>query len=231
MAAERAHPLRVAVLASGGGSNLRALLDDQTGYRIVLVIADKPGAGALLHATHTGVPALCLPLRAPRDARARREWERQVTATLRAHDPGLIVMAGWMRVMSEEFVKAFPGRIINQHPALLPDDNSPEYTLADGNTIPALRGAHPVRDALRLGLATTGCTIHWVTPEVDVGPALVRAEVPVLADDDEQTLHERIKQHERRLIVEVVRRLVVEAREPQVRGQAPGAKRQGGDGT
>ena len=109
--------------------------------------------------------------------------------------------------MSESFVRHYAGRMINQHPALLPDDNSPDYTLADGRSVPAIRGAHGVRDALRLCLPVTGCTVHWVTAQVDVGRALARAEVPVLAGDDEATLHERIKTHERRLNVEVVRRL------------------------
>ena len=207
MACEAGAPFAVAILASGGGSNLRALLDDQQGYRIVLVLADRPGAGALGHAERAGVPAVCLPLTNPRDPAQRAAWEQEVAATLAAYAPDLIVMAGWMRVMSMGFVNQFDGRIINQHPALLPDDHAADYQFADGSRIPAIRGAHAVRDALRLGLARTGCTVHWVTPEVDVGPALARAEVPVLPGDDEQTLHERIKGHERRLIVEVVRRL------------------------
>ena len=207
MRADGEHPARVVVLASGGGSNLQALLQDQTGYQIVLVVTDRPDVGALRHADEAGVPAVCLPLRAPRDAAARADWEQRVLATVALHAPDLVVMAGWMRVMSEAFVNHYAGRIINQHPALLPDDDSPAYRLADGRTVPAIRGAHAVRDALRLGLPVTGCTIHQVTAAVDVGPALARAEVPVLPDDDEQTLHERIKRHEHRLIVEVVRRL------------------------
>jgi phosphoribosylglycinamide formyltransferase-1 len=207
MAREAVAPLRVAVLASGSGSNLRALLEDQQGYRIVVVICDRPGAGALLHAERAGVAALCLPLRSPRDLALRAAWEQEVATNLASHAPDLIVMAGWMRVMSEGFVNQFRDRIINQHPALLPEDNAPDYQLADGSRIPAIRGAHAVRDALRLGITRTGCTVHWVTPDVDVGPVLARAEVPVLPDDDEQTLHERIKGHERRLIVDVVRRL------------------------
>ncbi len=203
-------PMRVAVLASGGGSNLQALLNDQTGYRITLVVADRPGAGALLRAQEADVPAFLCPLTEPRNPNVRRAWEAEVTALLDEHAPDLIVMAGWMRVMSEPFVSRFQNRLINQHPALLPDDNAPAYTLADGRTIPAVRGAHAVRDALRLGLPVTGCTIHWVTPQVDVGPALARVEVPVRPGDDETTLHERIKVEERRLIVEVVRHLARE---------------------
>ena len=199
--------MRVAVLASGGGSNLQALLDDQTCYRITLVVADRRGAGALERARQAGVPAFACPLTHPRDPEARLAWEAQVVPLIDDAAPDLIVMAGWMRVMSEPFVSHFQGRLINQHPALLPDDDAPTYRLSDGRTVPAVRGAHAVRDALRLGLPVTGCTIHWVTAEVDVGPALGRVEVPVCPGDDETTLHERIKLEERRLLVEIVQRL------------------------
>ena len=199
--------LPVAVLASGSGSNLQALLDDQQGYRIALVVVDRPDAGALERAERAGVPAICVPLLAPRDASARSEWEGQVVEVLEQYAPALIVMAGWMRVMSPSFIQRFADRIINQHPALLPDDGSPTYTLMDGREIPAIRGAHAVRDALRAGLPVTGCTVHWVTAEVDAGPALARVEVRVLPGDDEHTLHERVKTHERRMIVEVVRQV------------------------
>jgi phosphoribosylglycinamide formyltransferase-1 len=134
-----------------------------------------------------------------------------VAGVLEAVGPDLIVMAGWMRVMSAAFIERFAGRIINQHPALLPDDAAETYRLANGATIPVIRGAHAVRDALRLRVPITGCTVHWVTPAVDVGPGLARVEVPVLPDDDEATLHERIKREERRMIVAVVRRLAAEA--------------------
>jgi phosphoribosylglycinamide formyltransferase 1 len=153
------------------------------------------------------VPTLCLPLLQPRSPESRARWERDVADALEARHPDLIVMAGWMRIMSAAFVERFAGRVINQHPALLPDDAAPDYRLADGRSIPAIRGAHAVRDALRLGLPVTGCTIHWVTPEVDVGPVIARAEVPILPGDDEASLHERIKRHERHLLVDVVRRL------------------------
>ncbi|WP_026370179.1 phosphoribosylglycinamide formyltransferase [Kallotenue papyrolyticum] len=203
-------PFTVAVLASGSGSNLQALLDDQQGYRVVLVLADRNDAGAIARGLRAGVATACVPLRQPRQAELRAAWERQVAGVIDAFAPDLLVMAGWMRIMSAWFVERYAGRLINQHPALLPDDAGPAYTLADGRTIPALRGAHAVREALARHLPVTGCTVHWVTPEVDAGPALARAEVPVLPDDDEATLHERIKAVERRLIVETVRRLARE---------------------
>lgn len=204
--------MRVVVLASGSGSNLQALLDDQNDYRIVLVLADRSGVGALARASHADVPAVSIPLPAPRDAAVRLAWEQEVARVVEQYAPDLIVMAGWMRIMSAAFVDRFAGRILNQHPALLPDDGSDIYTLADGRRIPAIRGAHAVRDALHLGLPVTGCTVHWVTPEVDAGPALARAEVPILPGDDEATLHKRIKLQERRLIVQSVGQIVAQRR-------------------
>jgi phosphoribosylglycinamide formyltransferase-1 len=200
-------PFTIAVLISGSGSNMQALLDDQQGYTVGLVLADRADAQGLQRGLAANVPTVCLPLRRAKDAAARGHWEQQVAGVLEVFAPDLIVMAGWMRVMSAAFIERFAGRIINQHPALLPDEAVNSYRLANGTPIPAIRGAHAVRDALRLGLPATGCTIHRVTAQVDVGPVLARTEVPVLPGDDEATLHERIKIEERRMIVEVVRRL------------------------
>ena len=204
-------PFSIAVLISGSGTNLQALLDDQQGYAVGLVLADRTTAQGIQRGLQAGVPTAALPLRRPRDAAARLQWERAVAGVIDALAPDLVVMAGWMRVMSPEFIARYAGRIINQHPALLPDAPVDTYQLANGGTIPAIRGAHAVRDALRLGVPTTGCTVHWVTAEVDVGEALARAEVPVLPEDDEARLHERIKAREQQLIVEVVRRLAAQA--------------------
>ncbi len=197
----------IAVLISGSGSNMQALLDDQQGYSVGLVLADRVDAQGLQRGLAANVPTVCVPLRKAKDAAIRARWEQQVAGVIEVFAPDLIVMAGWMRVMSAAFIERFAGRIINQHPALLPDEAVDSYRLANGTTIPAIRGAHAVRDALRLGVPATGCTVHWVTVEVDVGPVLARTEVPVLPDDDEATLHERIKVEERRMIVEVVRGL------------------------
>ena len=198
--------LRVVVLISGSGSNLQALLDDEHGYRVGAVVADRAAAGGLARATQRDVPALGVPLATPKDHAQRAAWEAEVTQVIHTFQPDLIVMAGWMRIMSPIFVAQFPN-LINQHPALLPPDGSDSITLPDGQRIPALRGAHAVRDALRHGLAVTGCTVHRVTAEVDVGPVLAQAIVPIHPTDDEATLHERIKHAERRLIVQVVREL------------------------
>lgn len=200
-------PFTVAVLVSGSGSNLQALLSDQHGYEVTMVLADRSTAYGVQRALHANVATVCVPLARPKDHEERSAWEERIAAVLDVWQPDLIVMAGWMRVMSAPFIDRFAGRIINQHPALLPDDPIDTYETASGHTIPAIRGAHAVRDALRLHLPITGCTVHWVTPAVDMGPVLARAEVPIMPGDDETTLHERIKAQEQRLIVQVVRRL------------------------
>ncbi len=202
---------RVVVLVSGGGSNLQALLDDQTAYEVVAVVADRATAGGIERGLRANVATVALPLRRPKDSESRQAWEKVVTSIISAFKPDLIVMAGWMRIMSAQFVAPFAERMINQHPALLPSDGAPTVRLPDGRVIPAIRGAHAVRDALVLGLPVTGCTIHRVTAEVDAGPVLGQVMVPILAGDTEASLHERIKQVERPLIVQVVRQLARES--------------------
>jgi len=213
-----AQPYRIAVLVSGSGSNLQALLDAQQAgdlgdAEIVLVVSDRADAYGLQRALKRRVAAAFIPLRHPRDPAVRAAWERRLADVVAAFAPDLIVLAGFMRVLSPVFLDRFPNRVINQHPALLPDDGGDTFVTSRGIVIPALRGAHVVADAIRLGLPVTGCTIHRVTPAVDDGPVLARAEVPVLPGDDEATLHERIKDVEHRLIVEVVARLVREGRQ------------------
>ncbi|MBA3944307.1 MAG: phosphoribosylglycinamide formyltransferase [Herpetosiphonaceae bacterium] len=198
---------RVVVLVSGSGSNLQALLDDQTGYEVVAVVADRSKAAGIERGLRANVATVCLPLRHPKDSEARHAWEEVVARVIAAFAPDLVVMAGWMRVMSSRFVAQFADRMINQHPALLPSDGAATMPLSDGQVIPVIRGAHAVRDALMLGLPVTGCTIHRVTEEVDVGPILAQVRVPILPDDTEASLHERIKQVERPLIVQIVREL------------------------
>jgi phosphoribosylglycinamide formyltransferase-1 len=207
---------RIAVLLSGSGSNLQALLDAQQegalgGAEVALVVSDRADAYGLQRALQSRVPTACVPLPpskpGPQRLAVRNVWEQQLARVVAAFSPDLLLLAGFMRILSAEFLAHFPDKVINQHPALLPDDGGPTVLSPSGQTIPALRGAHVVADALRLGLPVTGCTIHRVTPRVDDGPILARAEVPILPDDDEATLHERIKAEERRLVVEVVRGL------------------------
>ena len=202
----------IAVLLSGAGSNLQALLDAEAtgslGARVTLVVSDRAEAHGLQRALTHGVAAAYVPLpptpRGSAREAARAAWEQRLTAVTAAFTPDLVVLAGFMRVLSPAFLACFPGRVINQHPALLPDDGGATYTTSAGFVIPALRGAHVVAEAVEQRLPVTGCTIHRVTPRVDDGPILARAEVPVRPDDTADSLHERIKLEEHRLIVAVV---------------------------
>lgn len=216
---------QVAVLLSGAGSNLQALLDAEAagalgGGRVALVVSDRADAYGLQRALARGIAAAHVPLaaapRGPARDQARAAWEQRLAAVTAAFTPDLVVLAGFMRILSPAFLAWFPSRVINQHPALLPDGGGETYTTSAGLTIPALRGAHVVPEALRRGLPVTGCTVHRVTPRVDDGPVLARAEVPVLPGDTADSLHERIKGEERRLIVAVVAALAA--------GAAPGRR-------
>jgi phosphoribosylglycinamide formyltransferase-1 len=185
----------IVVLVSGAGTTMKAILDASTdpgyGVRIAAVVSDRADAPALVHATAAGVPTEVVPL----SAYATREgWNRALTEAIGRHTPDLVVLAGFMKILAPETVGLFSGRIINTHPALLP----------------AFPGAHAVRDALTHGVRITGCTIHIVDAEVDTGPIVAQAMVAVEEGDTEESLHERIKVVERALVVETVRRLLVE---------------------
>jgi phosphoribosylglycinamide formyltransferase-1 len=200
-------PLRVAVLVSGSGSNLQALIDAQEsgrlpGVEIALVVSNKAGAQGLQRALKHKLPAIFLPWT------QRAEAEAQLAALLRLFRVDLIVLAGWMRILSADFIAQFPLRIINLHPALIPDDGTGNsFTTSDGATIPVFRGLHVVRQALAAGVKITGSSVHYVTPEVDAGPVICREEVAIVEGDSEETLHERIKQVEHRLVVEALQRM------------------------
>ena len=220
----------IAVLLSGSGSNLQALLDAQEagslGAKVGLVVSDRADSYGLQRALGRTIPTAFVPLprvAGPREARnaVRADWERQLLGVLNAFAYDLVLLSGFMRVLSADFLAGCRAPVINQHPALLPDPGRPfnasaasggeTVTTSTGVVIPALRGAHVVAEALRRGLPVTGCTIHRVTPAVDDGPVLAHAEVPILPGDDEAALHERIKAEERRLLVEVVARLARES--------------------
>jgi phosphoribosylglycinamide formyltransferase-1 len=180
------------VLASGTGSLLRSLLDATVGEYPALVVAvgaDRDCA-ALDIAAAASVPAYTVRLR---DYPDREAWDVAITEATAAYEPDLIVSAGFMKVLGPHFLSRFIGRIINTHPALLP----------------AFPGAHAVPDALAYGVKVTGCSVHLVDAGTDTGPVLAQEAVPVLDDDDEATLHERIKVVERRLLVEVLAAVAV----------------------
>jgi phosphoribosylglycinamide formyltransferase-1 len=183
--------LTVAVLISGTGSNLRALLDAAAdpGYpaRIVVVGADREADG-LEHAEAFGIPTFTVPYEA---YPSREEWGRELDAQLRAWNPDLVVLSGLMRLLPASVVAAWSPRIVNTHPAYLPE----------------FPGAHGVRDALTAGVTLTGASVIVVDDGVDSGPILAQERVSVLPGDDEHTLHDRIKPVERRLLIDVVRRV------------------------
>jgi phosphoribosylglycinamide formyltransferase-1 len=198
---------RIVVLASGSGSNLQALIDainrGELQATIAAVISDRPGAGALERAARAGIPAIVVPLKDRRDPAARADFEERLASEIAAFAPDLLVLAGWMLILGEPVLEQYEGRVINVHPALLPDGPEDEVACSCG-VVPVLRGAHAVRDALRKGLPVTGATVHVVTPVVDTGPVLLREEVPILEGDDPTRLHERIKQVEHVLLPRAV---------------------------
>jgi phosphoribosylglycinamide formyltransferase-1 len=182
---------RVVVLLSGTGSLCAALLDatEDPAYPadVVAVGADRPAAG-LEHARRRGIPTFVCALR---DHSDRAAWDRALAAEIAALDPDLVVSAGFMKIVGPAVLDRVGDRMINTHPALLP----------------AFPGAHAVRDALAAGVEVTGASVITVDAGVDTGPVLAQREVPVLPDDDEPRLHERIKAVERELLVETVAQL------------------------
>ena len=199
---------RLAVLVSGSGSNLQALIDAIEGgelpnIEIVLVVSNKANAQGLQRALTHKLPALYLPW-----SLTRQEVEAKLATVFSLFAVELIVLAGWMRIFTPDFIGQYPNRIINLHPALLPDDGQGDtFTASTSEVVPVLRGLHVVGRALESGAKVTGSTVHYVTPEVDAGPMLCRAEVAIENSDTEETLHERIKAVEHRLIVEAVKKL------------------------
>lgn len=180
--------LSIVVLISGSGSNLKALLEacDNPLFpaKIVAVGADKAAAG-LAHAEQFGVPTFVVE---PDLFESRQIWSEMLLSNVKYHNPDLVILAGFMKVLPEDFVAALSPRLINMHPSLLP----------------AFPGAHAVRDALAAGASTTGATVHIVDAGVDTGPVLAQREVPVASGISEAELHEQIKTVERELIVDVV---------------------------
>jgi phosphoribosylglycinamide formyltransferase-1 len=186
---------RLVVLVSGSGTNLQALLDaiaeagsEAYGAEIVAVGADRDGIEGLARAERAGLPTFVSRVK---DYGTRDEWDAALAEATAAHEPDLVVSAGFMKIVGKEFLARFGGRFVNTHPALLP----------------SFPGAHGVRDALAYGARVTGCTVHFVDDGVDTGPIIAQGVVEIRDEDDESALHERIKEVERRLLVDVVGRL------------------------
>lgn len=183
---------RVVALVSGGGTNLQALIDaPQHAYEIVAVISDRPHAAGLDRAASASIPTAVV---SPSDYPDRAAWDRALAGTIGSFGPDWVVCAGFMRILGAAVVDAFPLRIVNTHPALLP----------------AFPGAHGVRDALEYGVRVTGCTVHLVDAGVDTGPILGQRSIDVREADDEASVHERIKVVERALLVDIVTRLCIQ---------------------
>lgn len=181
--------LRVAVLASGSGTILDAMLE--SGVPVALVLVDRP-CGATEVAGRHGVRSLLVERGTYGPTFDRDGYSRRVAEALAADGIGLVVMAGFGTIFSRPLFEAFDGRVLNTHPALLP----------------AFKGWHAVEAALAAGVKVTGCTVHVATEEVDAGPILAQEAVPVLPDDDVSSLHERIKVVERRLYVDTVKQIL-----------------------
>jgi phosphoribosylglycinamide formyltransferase-1 len=186
-------PARLVVLVSGSGTNLQALLDacadPSYGARVVAVGADRTGIEGLARAERTGVHTFAHRVA---DFGTRRDWDVALTRSVAAYQPDLVVSAGFMKLAGEDFLSAFPGRYVNTHPALLP----------------SFPGMHGARDALRHGVRVTGATLFVVDAGIDTGPIVAQTAVPVLDDDTEATLHERIKTSERAMLVQTVGAMV-----------------------
>jgi phosphoribosylglycinamide formyltransferase-1 len=180
---------RIVVLASGSGTLLQALLDSPIGVSVVAVGSDSDDAPALDRAVRAGLPTFVV---SPGEFATRGDWDAALLEAVQGFRPGWVVSAGFMRILAPVFVAAFPGRIINTHPALLP----------------SFPGAHGVRDALRHGVKVSGCTVHFVDEGVDTGPIIAQRAVAVIPGDTEAALHERIKSVERELLVETLTQLI-----------------------
>ena len=199
--------LKIGVLVSGSGTNLQSILDacarGELPARVVCVISNKADAYALERARKAGIAALYLDHRAHA---GREAYDAALVATLREFEVELVVMAGFMRIITPVLLDAFPMAVMNIHPALLP----------------AFPGLHAQRQALEYGAKFAGCTVHFVDAGTDTGPIIVQAAVPVLEEDTEETLSARIQKEEHRVYPEAVRlfaegRLSVEGRQVRVR--------------
>lgn len=181
-------PLKLGVLASGSGSNFEAIAQaiaaGQLHAQIQVLIYNNPEAKVVARAAKWNVPAVLLN---HRDS-SREDLDRQIVQTLQQYHVESVIMAGWMRIVTPVLINAFPDRIINIHPSLLP----------------SFRGIRAVEQALAAGVKIAGCTVHLVAPQVDSGPILIQAAVPVLPDDTPQTLHARIQVQEHVILPQAI---------------------------
>lgn len=188
-------PVRIGVLASGGGSNLQAVMDaiaaGTVNGAIVLVLCDRPEAYARERARAAGIATAVL---RPEDFATRAAYSEALAARLQAAEVELVIMAGFMRMVTREFVAVFPDRMINIHPALIPSFCGPGFF-----------GHHVHEAVLRAGVKVSGCTVHFVEEDVDAGPIIIQRTVPVLDDDTPETLAARVLIEEHQALPDAVR--------------------------
>jgi phosphoribosylglycinamide formyltransferase-1 len=182
-------PLKLGILASGSGSNFeviaQAIAARELNAQIQVLIYNNPTAGVIARAERWGVKSVLIN---HRQFANREDFDRQIVATLKEYDAELIVMAGWMRVVTKVFIDAFPHQIINIHPSLLP----------------SFRGVKAVEQALAAKVKISGCTVHLLSVEVDAGPILIQAAVPILENDTAETLHARIQVQEHLILPQAI---------------------------
>jgi phosphoribosylglycinamide formyltransferase-1 len=176
---------KIVILISGRGSNMQAILEARLPLTVAAVISNEAGAGGLATAQSHGVATMVVDHRAFAD---RAAFDRALAAAIDAFEPDLVVLAGFMRILTAAFVEHYRGRIINVHPSLLP----------------AFTGLHTHRRALEAGVRVHGCSVHFVTPELDHGPIVAQAVVPVLSGDDEDSLAARVLAQEHRIYPQAV---------------------------
>lgn len=182
-------PLKLGILASGSGSNFEAVAqaieDKQLNAQIQVLIYNNPSAKAANRAANRGIKTVLLN---HREYKQREALDQEIVNTLHQYDVDWVILAGWMRVITSTFIDAFPKRIINIHPSLLP----------------SFKGIHAVEQALQAGVKITGCTVHLVCLEVDSGEILMQAAVPILPDDTAETLHARIQVQEHKILPQAI---------------------------
>lgn len=182
--------MKIAVLCSGNGTNLQAVIDSVTAghvpVEISIVISDKRDAYALIRAKEAGIETLTL---SAKDFKSREAFDKEIIKHLEKKGVSLVVLAGYMRLLSPYFIRKFRNRIINIHPALLP----------------SFKGTHGIKDALEYGVKVTGVTVHFVDEKLDNGPIILQRPVEIKEDDDEETLLERIHSEEHRIYPEAIK--------------------------
>ena len=178
-------PLKLGIMASGSGTNFeavaQAIAEGQLNAKIQVLIYNKPGIKAVQRAEKWDVPSVLIN---HRDYKTREDLDAQIVQTLENYEVEWAIMAGWMRIVTPILINAFPDKIINIHPSLLP----------------SFKGVQAIEQALAAGVKITGCTVHIVRPEVDSGPILIQAAVPVYSDDTPKTLHARIQVQEHKIL-------------------------------